>query len=799
MISKNLISLNLLKIQLNKEIFKSYLSDIWKDLSSRTKNQSIKNLNYQRGISKFMFNNFYPLPILINYRIFSIFDKGKNDVLSKEEFVSGMLNIFLFEKEKIIELIFDIFDFDRDKLININDIKLIMLYIPLSLTNYTEANSEKEVEEKILTNLKQNNLINNITFNNFCNYIKNIDDSIYYFITYLLLTRTPFNQQCLEEYKRQFNISEESYFNLETEIKKKNSYEKKEKKSMFSFNNNNSNNCNNNNSNKNVYILYSNSESVNSFLSSNEYISNNENNNLSFKNLTKKLNEVNSLNNNAFNSFDSFKNIKNNINKTKSNASEYTKEDSHSSYYKKSLSNKFNSNNNNNNINNNNNNNNYFLYSNNNLNINNKIDEQNYFSLGIDSDCEEENQTFDLNNNVNKEDVNNSEIAKISGILYKISSKDGKLKKLFYKLIGKDLYFFNNKLSPKFIGMHHLTDTFINSDFNPIYFKSFLLYPFSLTYSNKESFYYTSDLETRTKWVNQIKLAIKYEDIYEKYILENQIGKGHFGVVYLGMNKINNLKVAIKILNKENMDETDIFLVKKEIEILKICKNIGRVVHLYNHYETAKKFFLVFEYCSGNSLYDYLFPRNFNVPETDAKTIIYHLSSVIYDLEMYGICHRDLKIENILLNTNNDIYNLRLTDFGLSSIIGPNEKKNEPYGTLTYVAPEVLKREPYSFEVDLWSLGIITYLLLAGRLPFNNEDNNILMNNIINIEPNYEILKFKNISNEGINFVKGLLEKNVKKRLNINQVIEHPWLKDFQISREKLYFISTYFSSFRKL
>ena len=122
------------------------------------------------------------------------------------------------------------------------------------------------------------------------------------------------------------------------------------------------------------------------------------------------------------------------------------------------------------------------------------------------------------------------------------------------------------------------------------------------------------------------------------------------------------------------------------------------------------------------------------------------------------------------------------------------KKKNEPYGTLTYVAPEVLKREPYSFEVDLWSLGIITYLLLAGRLPFNNEDNNILMNNIINIEPNYEILKFKNISNEGINFVKGLLEKNVKKRLNVNQVIEHPWLKGFQISREKLYFISSYFS-----
>jgi len=658
-----------------------------------------------------------------------------------------------------------------------------MLYIPLSLENYTEANSEKEVEEKILTNLKQNNLINNITFNNFCHYIKNIDDSIYYFITYLLLTRTPFNNQCLEEYNKQFNVSRENNLSFETDI------QKKEKKSMFSFNNNvhSNNNLNHNNSNKNIYILYSNNESTKSFLSSNEYL-NNEKNNLSFKNLSKKVNEMNSLSNNAFNSFDSFNNIKNNVNKTKSNVSEYTKEDSHSSNYKKTFSSKFNINNNN------------YLFSNSiNLNNINKNDEQNYFSLGIESDNEEENQILDLNNNVNKEEINNSEIAKISGILYKISSKDGKLKKLFYKLIGKDLYFFNNKLSPKFIGMHHLTDTFINSDFNPIYYKSFLLYPFSLTYSSKESFYYTSDLVTRTKWVNQIKLAIKYEDIYEKYILENQIGKGHFGVVYLGLNKFNNLKVAIKILNKENMDETDIFLVKKEIEILKICKNIGRVVHLYNHYETAKKFFLVFEYCSGNSLYDYLYPRNFNVSENDAKTIIYHLSSVIYDLELYGICHRDLKIENILLNSNNDIYNLRLTDFGLSCIIGPNEKKNEPYGTLTYVAPEVLKREPYSFEVDLWSLGIITYLLLAGRLPFNNEDNNILMNNIINIEPNYEILNLKNISNEAIDFVKGLLEKNVNKRLNINQVIEHPWLKDFQISREKLYFISSYFSSFRKM
>lgn len=126
---------------------------------------------------------------------------------------------------------------------------------------------------------------------------------------------------------------------------------------------------------------------------------------------------------------------------------------------------------------------------------------------------------------------------------------------------------------------------------------------------------------------------------------------------------------------------------------------------------------------AGNDLFDYLQKRKFKISEARAKQIAYQIASAISYLHSYGIVHRDLKLENVMMSDNTEESVPKIVDFGLSKIIGPSETAVEPFGTLGYVAPEVLKKEPYSFSCDLWSLGCIIYALISGSLPFDHEDN----------------------------------------------------------------------------
>jgi len=124
----------------------------------------------------------------------------------------------------------------------------------------------------------------------------------------------------------------------------------------------------------------------------------------------------------------------------------------------------------------------------------------------------------------------------------------------------------------------------------------------------------------------------------------------------------------------------------------------------------------------GGDLFNYLESRDFTITQERARELSHEIATAIYYLHQFGIAHRDLKPENILMTSTEDDAKPKLVDFGLSKIIGPGETCNDPFGTLSYVAPEVLLQKPYDKSVDLWSLGIIIYLLLSGTLPFDDDD-----------------------------------------------------------------------------
>ena len=148
----------------------------------------------------------------------------------------------------------------------------------------------------------------------------------------------------------------------------------------------------------------------------------------------------------------------------------------------------------------------------------------------------------------------------------------------------------------------------------------------------------------------------------------------------------------------------------------------------------------------GKDLFDYIAKRNYSLPEERAKVVIFQVLQGVRYLHRFGIVHRDLKLENIMMSNSTDRAVPKIVDFGLSKIIGPNETATEPFGTLGYVAPEVLKKQPYSFSCDMWSIGCILYALISGSLPFDHNNQKELMRMTMDDTLKFDLPIWDNIS-----------------------------------------------------
>ena len=204
------------------------------------------------------------------------------------------------------------------------------------------------------------------------------------------------------------------------------------------------------------------------------------------------------------------------------------------------------------------------------------------------------------------------------------------------------------------------------------------------------------------------------------YKLGIELGSGAFGKVVLGKHIITGETVAIKILDKKILNKTpeDYDLVKKEMSILKLVKH-KYIIQLYEILQTEKYIFIVMEYCEGKDFMDYIISKN-NLPESEALKYFQQLINALFYLHSQNIAHRDIKIDNILLDHNK---NLKLIDFGLSTKYQENKLLDQPCGTIVYSAPEVLEGKLYhGMLADIWSSGIVLYGMLCGYLPFSEEN-----------------------------------------------------------------------------
>jgi serine/threonine protein kinase len=191
------------------------------------------------------------------------------------------------------------------------------------------------------------------------------------------------------------------------------------------------------------------------------------------------------------------------------------------------------------------------------------------------------------------------------------------------------------------------------------------------------------------------------------------------------------------------------------------------------------------ENLSGGDLFTYLERRSFCVSEDRARELSHQIATSLFYLHSFGVAHRDLKPENILMASDDDNCDCKIVDFGLSKIIGPNQTSLDPFGTLSYVAPEVLLQKPYGKEVDVWSLGVITYLLLSCVLPFDDEDEKEIARQTIQDDVDFSFSPWDEKSKQAIDACRQMLMKNRHKRPSVEEVMNLPWFAQFKKLNER--------------
>ncbi|XP_010529441.1 PREDICTED: calcium-dependent protein kinase 21 [Tarenaya hassleriana] len=271
-------------------------------------------------------------------------------------------------------------------------------------------------------------------------------------------------------------------------------------------------------------------------------------------------------------------------------------------------------------------------------------------------------------------------------------------------------------------------------------------------------------------------LGKSFEDIKKFYTLGKELGRGQFGITYRCTEiSTGNTYACKSILKRKLTSRQDKEDVKREIQIMQYLSGQANIVEIKGAYEDQQSVHLVMELCAGGELFDRIIAQG-HYSERAAAGIIRSIVNVVQICHFMGVMHRDLKPENFLLASKDENAMLKATDFGLSVYIEEGRVYRDIVGSAYYVAPEVLRRS-YGKEIDIWSAGVILYILLSGVPPFWAETEKGIFDEIIKGEIDFDSQPWPSISESAKDLVRKMLTKDPKKRITASQVLEHPWIK----------------------
>ncbi|KAI5560522.1 hypothetical protein POPTR_016G054600v4 [Populus trichocarpa] len=267
------------------------------------------------------------------------------------------------------------------------------------------------------------------------------------------------------------------------------------------------------------------------------------------------------------------------------------------------------------------------------------------------------------------------------------------------------------------------------------------------------------------------------KEIEQRYELGRELGRGEFGITYLCTDKETGENFACKSISKKKLrTAVDIEDVRREVEIMKQMPQHPNLVTLKDTYEDDSAVHLVMELCEGGELFDRIVARG-HYTERAAAAVTKTIVEVVQICHEHGVMHRDLKPENFLFGNKKENAPLKAIDFGLSVFFKPGERFTEIVGSPYYMAPEVLKRN-YGPEVDVWSAGVILYILLCGVPPFWAETEQGVAQAIIRSVIDFKRDPWPKVSENAKDLVRKMLDPDPKRRLTAQQVLDHPWLQN---------------------
>ncbi|MFT7802321.1 myosin light chain kinase 2, skeletal/cardiac muscle-like [Arapaima gigas] len=271
-------------------------------------------------------------------------------------------------------------------------------------------------------------------------------------------------------------------------------------------------------------------------------------------------------------------------------------------------------------------------------------------------------------------------------------------------------------------------------------------------------------------------VSAKPNQISSFYTINHQeiLGGGRFGQVHKCIENSSGLTFAAKVIKAKSQKEKE--LVKNEILVMNQLDH-ANLIQLYAAYESRNDIILVLEYVDGGELFDRIIDENYKLTELDSVMFIRQICEGIQHMHKMYILHLDLKPENIMC-VSRVTNKIKIIDFGLARKYQLKEKLKVNFGTPEFLAPEVINYDYVSFHTDMWSLGVITYMLLSSLSPFLGDDDNETLNNILACQWSFEEIEFTDISDEAKDFISKLLVINKSWRINASEALRHPWLSD---------------------